>query len=145
MTLWLHEGLTPDDVNKHITEKSIINLLDIRFTEIGPDYLKAVMPVDERTHQIYGILHGGATCVLTETVGSIASTLCIDHDKKMALGSVIMTNHLRPIRDGLAECVCRPVHVGRTKHVWDLQVYDKNGKLAAKCELTCAIVDKPAA
>lgn len=137
--------MTPADVNRHITEKSIIHLLDIRFTEIGPDYLKATMPVNERTHQVYGVLHGGATCVLTETVGSIASMLCVDDTAKMVLGSFITANHLRPIKDGLAECVCRPVHVGRTKHVWDLQVYDKNGKLAAKSELTCAIIDKPAA
>ncbi len=142
MSIWTRDDYTPDDVNKHITKKSILNLLDIRFTEIGEDYLKATMPVDERTHQIYGILHGGATCVLSETVGSIASILCIDQATKMAVGSFITANHLRPVKDGLVECVCRPVHIGRTKHVWDMQVFDSNGRLAAKSELTCAILDR---
>jgi 1,4-dihydroxy-2-naphthoyl-CoA hydrolase len=140
-TIWSRDNFTPEDVNSHITEKSILNFLDIRFTEIGDDYVKARMPVNERTHQIYGILHGGATCVLTESVGSIASILCIDQDKKTVVGSVITANHLRPVKDGYVECVCRPVHIGRTKHVWDMQVFDDQGKLVAKSELTCAIID----
>ena len=143
MSIWFKDDYTPEDVNKHITKDSILNLLGITFTEIGDDYLKATMPVDKRTHQIYGILHGGATCVLTETVGSIASILCIDQDKKMVVGSFISANHLRPVKDGLVECICKPVHLGRTKHVWDMRVIDKNGKLAAKSELTCAVLDKP--
>lgn len=142
MSIWLKQGITAEDVNKHITKDSILHLLGIQFTEINGDTLKATMPVDKRTHQIYGILHGGATCVLTETVGSIASILCVDQDKKMVVGSQISANHLRPVKDGLVECVCKPVHIGRTKHVWDMQVFDQNGKLVAKSELTCAIIEK---
>ena len=80
--------------------------------------------------------------MLAETVGSIASLMCIDLDKKYAVGSTIMANHLRPVKDGFVTATARPVHLGRTKHVWDIQVHDDNGKLAAKCELTCAVTDK---
>ena len=114
---WNRKKYTAEQLNANIPAKSILSLLDIRFTEIGDKVLKATMPVDERTHQIYGILHGGATCVLTETVGSIASILCIDEDEKTVVGSHINANHLRPVKEGLVECICRPIHIGRTKHV----------------------------
>lgn len=139
---WNPKGYTAERLNASIPKKSILNLLDIQFTEIGDHILKATMPVDERTHQINGILHGGATCVLTETIGSIASILCIDEDTQNAVGSQINTNHLRPISEGRVECICRPVHIGRSKHVWDLEVRSPDGKLIAKSELTTAIIDK---
>lgn len=142
MKVWNPKGYTVEDLNKNIPEKSILKLLDIRFTDISEYGLKATMPVDERTHQVYGILHGGATCVLTETVGSIASVLCIDEDSQATVGSQINANHLRPIREGRVECVCRAIHVGRTKHVWDMQVLSPEGKLIAKSELTTAVIDK---
>jgi len=123
-------------------ERSILKNLGIVFTNIGTDTLTATMPVDERTHQPYGLLHGGATCVLAETLGSVASLLVIDPDKKFAVGSVITANHLRPVREGIVTGHCRAIHLGRTKHVWEINVTNEQGKLIARSELTCAVTDK---
>lgn len=139
--IW-HKSYTLADLHNLITHDSIVRHVGIEFLEIGDDFLKIRMPVDKRTHQIHGILHGGATCVLTETAGSVASLMCVDPDTHYAVGSVISTNHLRPVKDGYVTATARPVHLGRTKHVWDILVHDDNGKLAAKSELTCAVTPK---
>lgn len=133
---------TPEEIRGMITHKSIVDLLGIEFIEIGDDYLKARMPVDSRTHQIHGILHGGATCVLAESIGSFASLMCVNPEKSYAVGSVINCNHLRPVRNGFVTATCRPVHLGRSKHVWDIQIHSDDGKLTAKSELTCAVTPK---
>ncbi len=140
--IWHKHYEGESDLRKFITHDSIVDLLGIQFTEIGPDFVRARMPVDKRTHQIHGILHGGATCVLAETVGSFASLMCVDPDTSYAVGSVITCNHLRPVSDGSVTATCRPVHVGKTKHVWDIQIHADNGKLVAKSELTCAVTKK---
>ncbi len=139
--IW-HKSYTLADLHNLITHDSIVRHVGIEFLEIGDDFLKIRMPVDKRTHQIHGILHGGATCVLTETAGSVASLMCVDPATHYAVGSVISTNHLRPVKDGYVTATARPVHLGRTKHVWDIQVHDDNGKLVAKSELTCAVTPK---
>lgn len=139
--IWFKE-YTPSEIKGFITHDSILQHIGLEFTEIGPDFVKARMPVDHRTHQIHGILHGGATCVLAESVGSFASLMCIDMEKYYAVGSVINCNHLRPVTDGFVTATCRPVHVGKTKHVWDIQIHADNGKLIAKSELTCAVTPK---
>lgn len=139
--IWFKDYKIPE-IKKLITSDNILDHVGIEFTEIGPDYIKARMPVDRRTKQVHGILHGGATCVLAETVGSFASLLCIDLDKFYSVGSVITANHLRPIDSGYITATARPVHIGRTKHVFEIPVHDDNGKLIAKCELTCAVTSK---
>lgn len=139
--IWFKE-YAPDEIRAFITHDSIVDLIGIEFLEIGPDFLKARMPVDRRTHQIHGILHGGATCVLAETIGSFASLMCIDPEKYYAVGSFITCNHLRPATDGHVTATCRPVHVGKSKHVWDILLHADNGKLVAKSELTCAVTAK---
>ena len=131
-----------EEVTGLVTTDNILDHLGIEFTEIGADFVRARMPVDKRTHQVHGILHGGATCVLAETVGSFASLMCIDLEKYYAVGSVITANHLRPVFSGHITATCHPVHVGRSKHVWDILVHDDDGKLVAKCELTCAVTEK---
>lgn len=123
-------------------EGNILQSLGIEYVEIADDYLKLRMPVDKRTHQVHGILHGGATCVLAETAGSLASLMVIDLDHRYAVGSTIMANHLRPVKDGFVTATAKPVHLGKSKHVWDIPVHDDNGKLIAKCELTCAVTEK---
>lgn len=133
---------TLDDLMPMRESDSILKHLGLQFTEIGPDYLKATLPVDARTHQPYGLLHGGSTCVLAETLGSVASIMVVDPAKNHAVGSVIIANHMRPIRSGLVTGTCTPVHLGRTKHVWDIRVANDEGKLVAKCELTCAVTEK---
>lgn len=130
------------ELRDFMTHDNIVQHIGIEFVEIGPDFLKLRMPVDHRTHQIHGILHGGATCVLTETAGSVASLMCIDANTHYAVGSVISANHLRPVKAGFVTATARPVHLGRTKHVWDIQVHDDGGKLIAKSELTCAVTAK---
>lgn len=141
--IW-HQDYKLEEITKLITTDNILDRLGIEFTELGDDFVRARMPVDKRTHQIHGILHGGATCVLAETIGSFASLMCIDLDKKYAVGSHIAVNHLRPVKNGYVTATCRPVHIGRKKHVWDILVHSDAGKLIAKCELTCAVTDKPA-
>ncbi|RKR81350.1 1,4-dihydroxy-2-naphthoyl-CoA hydrolase [Mucilaginibacter gracilis] len=117
-------------------------LLGIEFTEIGDDYIKATMPVDERTHQPYGILHGGASVVLAESIGSIASSLVIDPDKYMAVGQEVNANHLRPVKSGLVTAVCTPIHIGGKTHVWDIKIYNDKGKMSCISRLTVAVIPK---
>lgn len=142
--LWI-KNVTLEDLKPFMTSKNMVQLLGIEVTEIGDDYIKGRMPVDERTHQVNGYLHGGASCVLVETLGSIASLMCIDMQHKYALGSEINVNHISSIRSGAVVATCKPVHVGRQKHVWDIWVRDEsNDRLIAKGELTCAVVDRRA-
>tara|TARA_R110002124_G_scaffold233406_1_gene398795 strand:- start:183084 stop:183515 length:432 start_codon:yes stop_codon:yes gene_type:complete len=140
--LW-HKRYTIQDALDLVTHENILDQLGLEFTEIGDDFLTARMPVDKRTHQIHGILHGGATCVLAETIGSFASIMCVDTDTYYAVGSQISVNHLRPVTQGFVTAHCLPVHIGRKKHVWDIRITDERDKLVAKCELTCAVIDKP--
>lgn len=133
---------TIEEVKGMITNESILDQLGIEFVEIGKDCLKARMPVDNRTRQIHGILHGGATCVLAEAVGSVASLMCVNLKQKYAVGSAISANHLRSVIGGHVEATCTAVHIGRQKHVWRILVHSNKGKLIATCELTCAVVDK---
>lgn len=124
-------------------KKVLTQVLDITLSDIGPEHLTARMPVNPRVHQLHGILHGGATCVLIETVGSVASYLCIDPEQQAAVGSVIHVNHLRPVKDGAIIAISRPVHLGRQKHVWDISVYaEGRDKIIAKGELTCALINQ---
>lgn len=139
--IWFKD-YSPAEIEALKTVGSILETLGIEFEAIGPDFLSYRMPVDRRTHQVHGILHGGATCVLAETAGSVASLLVVNPDTHYAVGSVIVANHLRPVKDGHVTATARPVHLGKTKHVWNIEVRDDNGKLAAKCELTCAVTEK---
>jgi 1,4-dihydroxy-2-naphthoyl-CoA hydrolase len=140
--IW-HKKYTLDEIAKFVTHENIVEGIGIEFTEIGDDFVTARMPVDKRTHQIHGILHGGASCVLAETIGSFASLMVVDQEKNYAVGSQISVNHLRPVKDGFVHAVCKPVHLGKSKHVWDILIESDQGKLVAKCELTCAVVNKP--
>lgn len=117
--------------------------LGIEFTNIGDDFLVAKMPVDSRTVQPYRLLHGGASVALAETLGSVASTLCIeDLSKKMAVGVEINANHLRPATKGFVFGKVTPLRVGRAVHVWNIEISDERGKLVCVSRLTVAVVDK---
>lgn len=119
---------------------TINSLLDIRIEAFGDDWLSASMPVDERTHQPYGILHGGASVVLAETVGSIASYQCIDTSRFYCVGLDINANHLRAVRSGRVTATARAIHLGRTTHVWDIRLQDDQGNQTCISRLTMAIV-----
>jgi uncharacterized protein (TIGR00369 family) len=116
--------------------------LGIRFTEIGPDFLRATMPVDERTRQPYGLLHGGASVLLAETLGSTAGGLSVE-DGQGVVGIEINANHLRGVRDGEVTGTARPLHVGRSTQVWEIRIEDGRGRLACISRLTLAVVARP--
>lgn len=139
--IWFKD-YTLDELKSFMTHENIVENTGIEFATLTADSLSFKMPVDKRTHQIHGLLHGGATCVLTETVGSFASLMVVNPETHYAVGSHISTNHLRPVREGYVTATASPVHLGRTKHVWDIPVYNDDGKLVAKTELTCAITPK---
>ena len=101
------------------------------------------MPVDHRTHQPYGLLHGGASCVLAETLGSIASAKVIDPEKFICVGIEINANHIRSVRSGLVTGITTPIHIGATTHVWDIKIFDEREKLICISRLTVAILKKP--
>lgn len=141
MTIWF-KPYTLEELQETREKPTMATFLGMEFTELGPDYLVGTLPVDEKTKQIHGILHGGATCVLTETLGSVASLMVVNPDTQRAVGSTIYTNHLRPTSEGKVTGICRPIHIGRTKHVWDIQVFNDEGKMTARTELVCAVIVK---
>lgn len=119
------------DQLKELSKNTLAEHLGIEYLELGDDYLKAKMPVDYRTKQPAGILHGGASDVLAETLGSIAAGLCIDREKKGIVGLEINANHIRPVNDGWVTGVTRPIHVGNTTQVWRLRFIMNKTKLFA--------------
>ncbi|MBB5887026.1 hotdog fold thioesterase [Xanthomonas protegens] len=120
---------------------TLIAQLGIVFTEAGPDWLRATMPVDARTRQPYGLLHGGASVVLAETLGSTAGNLCVEPGR-ICVGLEINANHLRSARSGVVTGTARPLHVGRTTQVWEIHIEDAAGKPVCVSRLTLAVVDR---
>lgn len=116
--------------------------LGIVFTEIGPDYLRATMPVDARTHQPYGLLHGGASVLLAETLGSTAGMLCVDESHGV-VGVEINANHVRGVRAGVVTGTTRAIHIGRTTQVWEIRIENAEGKLVCISRLTVAVIKLP--
>ncbi len=138
MSLWRQ---TPnlDDLNA-AQRNTIGELLDIRFEAFDDESITATMAVDARTHQPYGLLHGGASVVLAESLGSTASYLCIDTQQFYCVGLEVNANHLRGLRSGRVTAVARAVHLGRTTHVWDIRLSGDDGKTSCISRLTMAIV-----
>ncbi|MET0125139.1 MAG: hotdog fold thioesterase [Pseudomonas caspiana] len=138
MGLWRE---TPDLEQLNANSKNtILELLDIRFESFTENSLTASMVVDQRTHQPYGLLHGGASVVLAESLGSSASYLCIDTSKYFCVGIEVNANHLRGVRSGRVTAVAYPVHIGRTTHVWDIRLTSEDGKASCISRLTVAVV-----
>nr|WP_298172833.1 hotdog fold thioesterase [uncultured Pseudomonas sp.] len=138
MQIWQQ---TPDLASLNQSLKNTIGeLLDIRFESYDDQSLTASMVVDPRTHQPYGLLHGGASVVLAETLGSTASYLCIDNSKFYCVGLEVNANHLRGLRSGRVTAVARAVHLGRITHVWDIRLSGEDGKASCISRLTMAIV-----
>jgi 1,4-dihydroxy-2-naphthoyl-CoA hydrolase len=119
---------------------TMIEHLGIEFTEIGDDFIRGTMPVDERTHQPYGLLHGGASVALAETLGSLGATLCIDTTEYQCVGQEINANHLRPVRTGLVTGTARPVHLGGRSQVWTIDIVNEFRRLVCTSRLTVAVV-----
>ena len=123
--------------------RNMASYLGIQFTAWDETSLSATMPVDERTHQPNGILHGGASVVLAETLGSVGSAMLIDQGKYMAVGLEINANHLRPVAKGIVTGTCTPIHIGNKTHVWDIRIVNERGKMVCISRLTVAIIVRP--
>jgi len=141
MRIWYKKDLVIDDF-LHLGKDTMTEYLGIEWVELGNDFIKARMPVDHRTKQPYGLLHGGASCVLSETVGSIASAMVVDHAKFICVGLEINANHVRSAREGYVTGVASPLHLGSNTHVWDVRIYDEIQKLVCVSRLTVAVIPR---
>lgn len=139
MPIWFNKSLSLEEV-KNFGLDTMASQLGIKWEALGEDFLQMSMPVDNRTRQPYGLLHGGASCVLAETVGSLGSALVIDSDKFYCVGLEINANHIRGVRSGKVVATCTPLHLGRTTHVWDIKIHDEYLKLVCVSRHTVAII-----
>ncbi len=137
----INTAVTPTMLNAG-SNQTMGHHLGIEFTEIGPDFISARMPVDERTKQPFGLLHGGASAALAETLGSVASSLCIDLSEQYPVGLEINANHLRPVTSGYVYGTAKAIHLGRKTHVWDITIVNEEKKPVCVSRLTVMIVDK---
>jgi 1,4-dihydroxy-2-naphthoyl-CoA hydrolase len=115
--------------------------LGIEFTELGADFLRGTMPVEPRTRQPMGYLHGGASVAFAETLGSVAANFVVDRDRFRCLGQEINANHLRPVSEGLVTGTARPYHIGARSHVWSIEIRDPGERLVCVSRLTIAVVE----
>jgi 1,4-dihydroxy-2-naphthoyl-CoA hydrolase len=132
---------TPEQLNER-AGRSMSGHLGIRFTEIGPDFLRATMPVTEKTHQPFGQLHGGASVTLAETVGSVASLMCIDDRQYLCVGQEVNANHLRAKSSGTVTATARAFHLGSRSHVWHIEIRDEEERLVCVSRLTMAVIER---
>jgi 1,4-dihydroxy-2-naphthoyl-CoA hydrolase len=138
--IW-HGNPTPQDL-AWMQHGNIGEILNITIDEIGDDFLIGSMPVDKRTVQPYGILHGGASVVLAETLGSVASLLCVDRETFIGVGLEINANHIKAVATGRVKGVCTPLHIGGRTHVWDIKIYNQHNELVCVSRFTAAVVAK---
>ena len=141
MSIWFKKDIDVEKLNR-FSANTMNEILGIQITEIGENYLKGTMPVDKRTHQAYGILHGGASAALAETLGSIGSVIVVDPEKYICVGVEINANHIRSVRDGIVTGTALPLHLGASSHVWEIKITDKNEKLVCVSRLTVFVKAK---
>lgn len=141
MTIWFKD-LSLEDIQRTPSQKDLTHALGIEFTDIGPDYLSGTMPVDERTRQPYGLLHGGASVALAETLGSFGCYLTLNPKTHYNVGLEINANHIRSVRDGVVTGTARPVHMGRTTAIWEIRIVDERDRLVCISRLTLAILER---
>lgn len=141
MPIWFNKSLSLSDLN-NLGPKTMGHFLSMEWVAIGDDFVKMRMPVNENTKQPYGLLHGGASCALAETIGSVASHYVIDTDKFICVGLEINANHIRSARNGYVTATCTPLHLGNSTHVWDIKIHDDAEKLICVSRLTVAILKK---
>ena len=140
MAIW-KQSIDLDRVNAW-NRNTLVELLDMRVTEIGEDRVRGTMPVDARTRQPFGLLHGGASVALAESLGSLAANLVLDGDAFMAVGLEINANHLRAVTRGHVIGTARPLHLGRSTQVWEIRIEDEGGNLVCISRLTMAVVPR---
>lgn len=142
MSIWFRP-FTLDDLTVHARD-TMVEHLAISFTEVGPDYIRGTMPVDRRTHQTMGILHGGASVALAETLGSVGGNLCLDNTRRVCVGQEINANHLRPVPTGVVTGTARPIHLGTRSQVWQIEIHDERERLICISRLTLAVIEREA-
>lgn len=135
------QSTTLEALNKW-SENTLAQQLGIEFTAIGEDYLEAKMPVDQRTHQPMGLLHGGASVALAETMGSVAAMLCVDSKKQFCVGLEINANHLKGVRNGFVKGITKAIHIGRKTQVWEIRITSEIEELVCISRITLAVLDK---
>ena len=141
MIIWFDKNINTGSI-KHFGKDTMSEHLGIEWMEVGADFVTARMPVDKRTRQPHGLLHGGASCVLAETIGSVASYLVIDSSNFFCVGLEINANHIRAAKDGYVIGKALPLHIGSSTHVWDIKIVDEKEKLICVCRLTVAIIKR---
>jgi len=134
------QGLTAADLNKW-GPGTMAEAIGIEFTVVGEDYLEARMPVDNRTRQPMGLLHGGASVALAETMGSVAAMSCLDETKQYCVGLDINANHIRAARSGFVKGVTKPVHIGKKTQVWEIRITNEQEELVCISRITMAVLD----
>ena len=139
--IWFNKELALSDLHS-LGKNTMGEWLGIEWVELGDSFLVARMPVDHRTQQPYGLLHGGASCVLAETIGSVASAMVIDHTKFYCVGLEINANHIRSVNEGYVTGKATPLHLGGSTHVWDIRIQDENEKLVCISRLTVAVIGR---
>jgi 1,4-dihydroxy-2-naphthoyl-CoA hydrolase len=140
MSIWF-KPFSVDDLNAY-QQETLVSHLGIRYVAVGEDFLSAVMPVDQRTKQPAGILHGGASVALAETLGSTGANMVLDRDKKLAVGLEINANHIRAMREGQVKGTARPLHLGGSTQVWEIRITEEQGRLVCVSRITMAVLDK---
>lgn len=140
MKIW-RQNFTLEQLNQS-SKQTMMEHLGIEYTEIGDEYIKARMPVDQRTKQPAGLLHGGASVALAESLGSVASYLCVDAQKYDCVGVEINANHLRSMRQGFVEGTVRPLRLGKRIQVWEIKIHDQQERLVCVSRLTIAVIKK---
>lgn len=141
MAIWKSEATR--EMLAALSRDTMMETLGIEYLEIGDDFLKARMPVDRRTRQPMGRLHGGASVALAETLGSLGATLCLDPERQAAVGLEINANHLRPVLEGWVTGVARPLHRGRTTQVWEIRITNDANQLVCIARHTVAVIPAP--
>jgi 1,4-dihydroxy-2-naphthoyl-CoA hydrolase len=140
MNIW-YQPFTVDELNQY-QQQTLVTHLGIRYTEVGEDFLKASMPVDARTKQPAGILHGGASLALAETLGSTGANLVVDRKLKLCVGLEINANHVRAMRSGQVTGTARPLHIGGSTQVWEIRITNDEQKLVCVSRITMAVLDR---
>ncbi|MFL5764505.1 MAG: hotdog fold thioesterase [Bacteroidia bacterium] len=116
--------------------------LNIKIEEIGSDFIRGTMPVDGRTKQPFGLLHGGASVALAETLGSIASFLVVNPDLFIGVGTEINANHIKAVKEGIVTGICKPVHIKGLNHIWEIKIFNEEAELCCISRFTCMIVSR---
>ncbi|MCO4792659.1 MAG: hotdog fold thioesterase [Bacteriovoracaceae bacterium] len=142
-TIWANKELTPEICHTRFPG-TMMEALKIKIEEVGNNFIKASMPVFENTIQPFKLLHGGASVALAESIGSMASNLVLQESGKVAVGQSINANHIRPVPYGkFVNAITKPVHLGKSSHVWEIEIFNEDNKIVCVSRLTMAVIEKP--